>query len=191
MSSLELAQRLVARGWAVFPCKYGLKVPATINGFLDASTSPERVARWFSTSKNIGVRTGKASGVCVIDVDSYKEGCENTLDQLQDVLGVIPPTYSVRTRAGGVHLYFKMPDVALSSSSSQIGKGIDLRAEGGYVISEGCFVDEDKNGPAGVYEPLNSLPVAPLPTGWKLRWMRLTAEQDARRAKRKPKSSVI
>ena len=59
-------------GWPVFPLKPGQKVPATKNGFKDATTDKDRLARWWDRNphSNIGLPTGHAFDV--VDVDAPK-----------------------------------------------------------------------------------------------------------------------
>src|SRR5712692_9261735 len=66
-----LAQNLATNcRYAVFPCHQD-KNPATLHGFKDAATNPDGVAklwrRW--PGPLIGVATGAASGVSILDVD--------------------------------------------------------------------------------------------------------------------------
>ena len=67
------ARSLAAAGVPVFPCVVEGKRPLTRRGFLDASTAPEQVAAWWSRTPNanIGLPTGAASGVVVVDVDVH------------------------------------------------------------------------------------------------------------------------
>src|SRR5690349_20251312 len=62
-------------GWRVFPCAEN-KLPAISkqkggNGFHDASADPDTIARLWRRGPGdlIGVRTGAASGIDVLDVD--------------------------------------------------------------------------------------------------------------------------
>ena len=57
----------------VFPCVPRGKQPLTAHGFLDASTDAEIVRSWWRRwpDANIGVPTGSASGVDVVDVDVH------------------------------------------------------------------------------------------------------------------------
>jgi hypothetical protein len=73
-------------------------------------------------------------------------------------------TFTVRTRSGGLHLYFKAPrDIKIKSSASKIAPGVDIRAEGGYVVGPTSWVDSDRKGEAGFYQVIDNSPVAPLP----------------------------
>jgi hypothetical protein len=76
----------------------------------------------------------------------------------------IPPTFTVRTRAGGFHYYFEAPTgIDIRCSASRIALGIDIRATGGYVVGPSSWVAADEKGPAGWYEVIDESPVAPLP----------------------------
>ena len=72
---LEHALKLVADGIPVFPCKPD-KSPYTKNGFKNASINPEQVKAWWNQFSDamIGMPTGKASGIWVLDIDTAKNG---------------------------------------------------------------------------------------------------------------------
>jgi hypothetical protein len=56
------------RGVPVFPCEPGAKRPLTRNGHWDATTDSGVIERWWKRwpSANVGVPTGKKSGVVVL-----------------------------------------------------------------------------------------------------------------------------
>ncbi len=70
MTLADAAARFAAAGMPVFPCVPGEKRPLVRRGFHDASTDPPQVAAWWSRwpAANIGIPTGAASGVEVVDV---------------------------------------------------------------------------------------------------------------------------
>jgi Bifunctional DNA primase/polymerase, N-terminal len=69
VNTLEVAADLAANyGWPVFPCKAD-KRPATEHGFKDASTALGLIDTWFAHDALIGVPTGRATGLLVIDID--------------------------------------------------------------------------------------------------------------------------
>ena len=122
-------------GWPVFPCDPKTKRPLTENGFKDASTDPEQISAWWHRHPNamIGIPTGSASHVVVLDVDVDPD---RGIDGRQSLDGLeLPPTMAVRTPRGGIHYYFDWPDgTEIRNSAGQIGPGLDVRGEGGYVI---------------------------------------------------------
>ncbi len=81
----------------------------------------------------VGIKTGAAplgSGLVVVDLDS-EAACG-----LFDSLGDCPETYTVGT-GRGLHLYFKHPGFPVKNSAGDLGKGIDIRGEGGFVVAPG------------------------------------------------------
>jgi Bifunctional DNA primase/polymerase, N-terminal/Primase C terminal 1 (PriCT-1) len=131
---LKTALTLAKRGLHVFPCRPHDKVPATPHGVKDATTDLEIIRQWWTAEPqyNIGLATGTASGVFVIDVDGADAELE--LRKLEGNHGPLPTTVEVIT-ARGRHLYFKMPDVPVRNSASKVAPGIDVRASGGYTLA--------------------------------------------------------
>jgi putative DNA primase/helicase len=134
---LTFAVVAILRLWAVFPLAPRSKVPQKgSNGLLDATRDREQVERWWreTPDANLGIRTGRASGFFVLDIDP-RHGGDVTLAKLEAQYGALPATVTVETGGGGWHLYFRMPDFDLRSSSGQVGEGIDVKAEGGYIVA--------------------------------------------------------
>jgi len=134
-----VACRLARLGFPVFPCREGGKEPATPHGFKDATTSIDRLAEWWAVSDdgntrplNLGLRTGRASGVWVLDLDG-PEGLE-TLACLEQEHGPLPDTVTVGTPSGGRHLYFRLPEGLGVRCATRVFPGVDVRGEGGYVL---------------------------------------------------------
>lgn len=147
----RLAAQYAAQGWPVFPCHTPThggcsccrpdcsspgKHPRTPRGFQDASTDPKDVAGWWRRwpQANIGVVTGRPSGLVVIDIDPRHGGIES-MQQLVRQHGPLPSSPRVRTGSGGWHLLFAGPGRPIRNSVNQVGPGIDVRADGGYVIA--------------------------------------------------------
>jgi hypothetical protein len=76
----------------------------------------------------VGVPTGSASGLSVVDVD-VPEGAR-WYDANFDGL---PLTQTHETRRGGLHILFKAVP-GLRCSTSQIAPGIDIRSDGGFIV---------------------------------------------------------
>jgi hypothetical protein len=144
VSMLDEALRLARSGLPVFPVSPRTKKPMTEHGFYDATTNPIQIEDWWARSPSamIGVRTGVASGLAVLDLDIKAD--PNTgrvlIDgnaRLHEVMALhgwqLPDTMEVQTPSGGRHLYFKH-EPGFTKSKSHKDVGIDYRCESGYII---------------------------------------------------------
>jgi hypothetical protein len=131
---LTEALALAARGWPVFPCQPGRKLPATAHGYLDATTDPGQITRWFERHPhwNLAVATG-APGPDVLDVDQHGPVGNGypALTKLR-AAGLLDGCAGyVRTPSGGLHAYF-------TGTSQHCGHlpahHIDFRSAGGYAL---------------------------------------------------------
>lgn len=158
---LKAALDYAAHGRPVFPCNVD-KRPLTPHGYKDASADPAQITTWWTTWPEafIGMPTGQVSGVVVLDVDvkSGKDGNE-ALWLLQEQHNTLPDTREALTLNGGRHLYFAWPGVPIASTSDQLGVGLDIRGDGGYVILPPSGV----NGHRYEWEASSELPPAPMP----------------------------
>ena len=120
-------------GFAVFPCRPRGKEPLTGQGFYGAtSDETELRRRWRrDPTANIGLRTGGTNRIIVVDIDGEKG--ERLLAKLEERYGKLPPTATSKTGIGK-HLIFELPEDCGPVSSSA-GDGLDIRADGGYVIA--------------------------------------------------------
>jgi hypothetical protein len=134
-SSLSIwaaALTLAAEGLSVFPCRAN-KAPATPHGFKDASRDPETIRNLWRCRPGplIGIATGTASDLAVLDIDvkhaEAREWWQANCDRL-------PPTRMIRTRGGGSHIWFRHSP-GLRCSTGIIARGVDVRATGGYAIA--------------------------------------------------------
>lgn len=142
MTLRDEALAMVGRGWHIFPCEPRGKRPAGAlapHGLNDATDDLDQVRDWWTREPdaNIGLATGRRSGVIVIDLDG--EEAEDNYGRLLLAHGSPGAEWctdgaTVRTGSGW-HLYFAPPDVEVRNSASKIGKGIDVRGDGGYVVA--------------------------------------------------------
>lgn len=132
------AMRLAEGEVPVFPCAPGGKTPITRRGHLDATTDRRQVRAWWRRNPwaNIGIPTGAASGLVVVDVDMHgpangmRAFVRASAEGLVEGWGLL-----VVTPSGGQHAYFPaIPGV--EQRSWQAGSaGIDFRGDGGYVVA--------------------------------------------------------
>jgi hypothetical protein len=155
---------LAVDGFRVFPAKPNSRAPLTRHGFKDASTDLDLIARWWERcpDANVGIATG--DGLFVVDVD-VKNGVdgEATWRALQATHGAAPMTRMVVSPSGGGHRYFSTIEVRVPCSVGKLGRGIDIRGIGGYVVAAGVI-----DGNPYVTLPY---PIAPAP-GWLLELVR-------------------
>ena len=142
------------RGWPVFPCKAGRKEPNTARGFLDATTDPAEIRWWWERhpADNVAIATGSPAAD-VLDVDVKPTGSGFAAFGRLKRAGLLTGASAlVRTRSGGLHVYFTGTRQPCGRLPRQF---LDFKAAGGYVIAPPSFVEADDTGPAGVYELLD------------------------------------
>ena len=137
--TLAAALRMAAKGTPVFPCRASSKKPLIAGGFKMATTEEAQIYSWWKKWPDaaIGLPTGTVTGLFVVDLD-VKGGVNGkaSLQNLETQHEQLRQTFRVRTPSGGEHLYFKMPDgVDIGCSIGKVGDGIDIKANGGYVIA--------------------------------------------------------
>jgi Bifunctional DNA primase/polymerase, N-terminal/AAA domain/Primase C terminal 1 (PriCT-1) len=183
---LEAALTHAAAGRAVLPvhsvldgvcacgeptCGSPGKHPRTRNGLNDATTDTARVMDWWTRAPgaNVGIATGAISGVVVLDID-ISTGGSPSLAKLERTYGRLPQTTKVLTGSGGFHYYFRHPGGTIRNSAGTLGNGIDVRADGGYVIAPPSIHKSNRS-----YQWLHSLDeLADMPE-WLLGLITITA----------------
>jgi hypothetical protein len=139
MTVLDLLLEYVRRDWYVFPLKPGTKVPATKNGWKDASLDLEQITDWLTRWPNCGwgIATGP-SNLLVVDLDG-PAGERAWLELTQGSKRPTPSTIVSMTGSGGWHLVFADPGGSDSrrgrNSTRMLGPGIDTRGVGGYIVA--------------------------------------------------------
>jgi len=133
----------------IFPVTRNGKTPAVPaaeggHGCLDATTDQDKIREWWSKypDANIGIATGKKSGILVLDIDNKNghSGSE-TLRDLQAQLGRLPDGPICLTPNGGMHLYFRYPIGVEVKTKAGLADGIDIRSNGGYVVGPPSIID--------------------------------------------------
>jgi hypothetical protein len=154
---LAAALEYAARGWRVFPVAAGKKTPRTANGFHDATTEEATIRLWWDGKPhlNVGVATGKVSGVWALDVDG-EPGAASMMD-LEQRHGELPVTLTFRTPRGGRQHLFNIPAGVTITSMVAVRPGLDVRGDGGYSV----FPPSTR--PEGAYTFTTDAPVADAP----------------------------
>lgn len=155
-ASKQAALSYAKRGWLVFPvsgirengvctCPKGAACTSpgkhpleslVPHGLLEATTAAAQIEDWWTKrpSASVAIRTGAESGLVVIDIDD-RHGGDVTIMNLQCEYGLLPPTFTVTTGGGGAHYFFKHPGIPIRSRVNVLGTGVDVRADGGYVVA--------------------------------------------------------
>ena len=110
------------------------KHPRTRQGFKDATDDLKQIEDWWTTYPNasIGLATGSINGFNVVDVDP-RNGGDETLRQWEVEHGPLPLTPMAISGGGGPHFFLRHPGQPIKSRT--IAPGIDLKADGGYVVA--------------------------------------------------------
>jgi len=180
-SMIDVALEIVkTHKWQIFPlhtpnpkdrlctcgdlkCQNQGKHPRTANGFQDSSSSPDVIRQWWSrwSNANIGIPTGHPNFIAVLDIDP-RNGGDKSLAKLEGKYGKLPRTFTVKTGSGGFHFYFsRFAGTKLKSVSNALGDeypGIDLKSNGGYVVSPGSL-----HISGGRYEIINDVALVDVP----------------------------
>jgi RecA-family ATPase len=133
---LAAALEYANKGIPVFPCDPASKRPLTLHGFRNASCEPATVSAWWRDQPDamIGMPTGVASGVWVLDVDDPAR-FEASAPHLTATRKVIT--------GKGYHLHFSYDGGTPVGNAQRNAKrgwpfldlpGAEVRGEGGYVI---------------------------------------------------------
>lgn len=151
----EAALQYAAAGIPVFPCSG--KRPCVSGGFKSATTDSDQITRWWQqfSQANIGSPTGANSFVLDIDPPHGEE----SLADLERHNSPLPETLTQRTGSGGRHLFFMKPaEIEIRNSASKIGKGLDIRGSGGYII-----LPPSIHASGNPYQWINESPLAEAP----------------------------
>ena len=191
-----------AKRFSIFPCRarietitdngrtrtYHPKSPLTHNGFHAATQEPTEIRAWWRQWPEalVGVPTGQASGLVVLDYDPDK-ATQATHEWMAEHTDLLCSSRAHKTARNGLHYLFASTDRYQTGTDLLLNgsprKGIDLRANGGYVIwwpLHGGEVIGDSIAPvpAGLIDERRfdaERDLAPLPTGSPRAWR---AERD-------------
>jgi hypothetical protein len=99
---------------------------------------------------NTGILTGKINNLIVVDIDTKDDGIQEFKKYI-DEYGE-PMTVKQQTQSGGHHYFFNynhndkkceyLVQNYLPNKSKYRNKGIDIRANGGYIVAPGSVIDK-------------------------------------------------
>ena len=135
------------------------------HGFHAATLDPDRLAEMLRLHPRglLAIRTGAPSGVVVIDVDPPGIGTMKIL--VSD--GVLPRTLAAVTGRGGYHLLYGHPGGKIMSGAGKGGAGVDVKADGGYVVAPPSVHPATRRPYRWLSSPGDDL--TPLPEFWAKR----------------------
>lgn len=121
------------RGWSCIPLRGKKPALESWKEFQARRPTLGEVAAWFGQATkqqhNVGIVTGRVSGLAVIDCDSASD-----MAYWLDNFPASP--LMVQTGTGGLHIYYQLPDgVAVGNRIRVFDRKIDVRGEGGYVVA--------------------------------------------------------
>lgn len=151
---LNAANFYLDKGLSIIPCqlrfeknsagKEKCKKPAMVDWtkYQKKPVSKLQFLKWKSMfvdkpGRGMAIITGKVSNLLVVDIDS-----QSSFDNLQKYLKNVK-TVIVRTPGGGWHYYFKYRD-GFGNRAKIDQDGLDIRAEGGYVIAPPSLYPDGK-----------------------------------------------
>jgi putative DNA primase/helicase len=122
------AIKALRRGWALTPLRG--KVPILRGWQVSPCPSEAQVATWARLG-NVGVRTGNASGLVVVDVDLAKGADVAALN--------LPATVTSITGNDGLHCYFRHSGGTVPNSVGKLAPHVDIRGDAGQAVFVGSI----------------------------------------------------
>ncbi len=134
---LEAALQYAEIGFSVIPIKPKDKAPPLIDWieYQEKKASKDEIKAWWESNPNanIGVVTGKISGICVVDHDCYNSKYSEKLALQYFPDSILTPCSS--TPKGGVHMVFEAPDFEIVGKAEMGGlPAIDFRCDKNYIV---------------------------------------------------------
>lgn len=164
---LEQALWYETQGISVIPLRPKQKIPLVKwSQYQKERATPEQIKKWWTDcpDANVGVVTGKVSGIAVMDLDKYKEGYSQ--EEADKYLPELLSTPIVTTPRGGQHLYFRNPDDEGLTINAGAVPSVDYRGDGGYVAAPPSVNEEGVPYQWDDWANLKDMSLAPLPVAY-------------------------
>ena len=133
-------------GFRVIPLRPGKKTPMLVDWPKKATWDETQIREWWGKwpDANIGILTGRYRDgyFCVLDFDPRNGG------DWWDAMGedILPATWVVHTPSGGRHFYYKTAELL---RCAKLPDGVDLKADGGYVVAPPSDLLDKEGKPKG------------------------------------------
>ena len=123
--NLKYALEYYQKGFSVIPVGKDKKPLINWKENQSKKADEARIRSWFAkhAKANVGIVTGKISGLVVVDVEAG-----GNIDDL-------PKTVTSRTGGGGWHLYYKYDLQRPVKNYARVRELTDIRGDGGYVVA--------------------------------------------------------
>ena len=128
--TIQQLQFYLAYDFALFPCSNIDKSPLIAGGFKGASKNPSQIEAWFNQYPNCTWGTPTSFTYGVVDIDP-RNGGDVTWESLIKENGPLPQCPTVQTGSLGTHYVMRFP---VGTRCGKLGQGLDLKADGGYVV---------------------------------------------------------
>lgn len=153
MTTLEYALKYLDNGYSIFPISKDKTPIVEWKQFQTRYPTVGEAEKWWAEGSGnlIGIVTGKISGISVVDVE---KGGDST---------IFPPTFTVRTGRGGIHLYYDYAEIGNLYRPYPL---VDVRGDGGYVVappSVTSFIGKTGKLEGGEYTIIDNAPKTPFP----------------------------
>ena len=154
----EWALKYADNGFKIFPLKEKSKKPLYNGGFKIATDDKAIITKWWNEhpNANIGLATGDINNLFVVDIDTKNN--HDGVQALNDMNINLSPTLMANTPSGGIHMIYKTEEDY--SSKANLLDGIDIRANGGYIVvapsvyneTNQSYSEEEKKALSGSYQ---------------------------------------
>ena len=148
------------------------------------------IQAWVQEGGNVGVLTGSASGIAVIDIDTHNgvDGLGNLKEFLEMYDITLPKTQVIKTPSGGLHYYFKLDekynDTQFIQNHSQL-EGVDFQTHGRYVVAPPSQID------GKYYHVVRDVEIAELPEKWLEMFIDKTIQKKNKKRERKWTANLL
>lgn len=170
---LDAALAYAGRGWRVTPLAG--KVPRLPQWPEQATTAAATISQWWRRwpTANVGLVTGVASGLAVVDVDP-RHGGDGSLEELQRLYHPLPDTPQVMSGGGGWHYYFALE---ADLPCVDLAPGVNFLADGHHqVVAPPSLHPSSRRYVWELSSHPDDTPLAPLPA-----WIRALVYETGRK----------